>query len=83
MVSQIPAVIRCVPMVLMIMEIEALITPHRISYHLVRPFEEQLVFNLLQNLLYWFSEHSIHRMSVGRSWFPNKIFPRLVIMGPV
>ena len=70
-------------MVLMVMAIEALITPHRISCHLVRPFEERLIFNLLQNLLYWFSEHSIHCLNVGRSWLPNKIFPRSVVMGSV
>ena len=70
-------------MVLMVMAIEALITPHRISCHLVRPFEERLILNILQNLLYWFSKHSIHRLSVGRSWLPNKIFLRSVIMRSV
>ena len=70
-------------MVLMVMAIEALITPHRISCHLVRPFEERLILNLLQNLLYWFLKHSIHRLSVSRSWLPNKIFPRSVIMRSV
>ena len=83
MIPQVPTILGSVPMVLMIMAIEALITSHRISCHLVRPFEEWLVFNLLQNLLYWFLEHSIHRLSVGRSWLPNKIFPSSVIMRPV
>ena len=83
MVPQVSTILDSVPMVLMIMAIEALITPHRISCHLVRPFEEWLVCNPFQNLLYWFLEHSIHRLDVGRSWLPNKIFLRLVIMGPV
>ena len=83
MVPQVSIILSSVSMVLMITAIKALITPHRISCHLVRPFEERLVFNLLQNLLYWFSEHSIHRLGVGRSWLPNKIFPRSVIMGSV
>ena len=83
MVPQVSTILGSVPMVLMIMAIEALITPHRISCHLVWPFEEWLAFNLLQNLLYWFSEHSIHRLGVSRSWLPNKIFPRSVVMGLV
>ena len=62
------------------MTIKVLVASHRISCHLVWPFEERLVFNLLQNLLYWFSEHSINRLGVGRPWLPNKIFPRLVII---
>ena len=65
------------------MVIKILITPDKISCHLVQPFEERLVFNLLQNLLYWFSEHSINRLGVGRPLLPNKIFPRLVIIEPV
>ena len=69
-------------MILMILA-KALITPHRISYYLVRSFEERLVFNLFQNLLYWFSEHSINHLGVGRSWLPNKVFPRSVIIVPV
>ena len=83
MVPQVSTILDSVPMVLMIMAIEALITPHRISCHLVRPFEEWLVCNPFQNLLYWFLEHSIHCLSVGRFWLPNKIFPRSVIIGPV
>ena len=83
MVPQVSTILSSVPMVLMIMVIEALITPHRISRHLVWPFEERLAFNLLQNLLYWFSEYSIHHLGVGRSWLSNKIFLRSVIMGPV
>ena len=80
---QVSTILGSVSMVLMIMAIKALITPHRISYHLVQPFEEQLVFNLLQNLLYWFSKHSINCLDVGRSWLPNKIFPRSIIIEPV
>ena len=52
MIPQISAILGSVPMVLMIMAIKALITPHRISYHLIRSLEERLIFNLLQNLLY-------------------------------
>ena len=70
-------------MVLVILSIKALITPHRISYHLIRPFEERLIFNLLQNLLYWFSEYNINHLGVGRSGLPNKVFSRSVIIVPI
>ena len=80
MVPQVSAILGSVSMVLMILAIKALITPHRISCHLVRPFEERLVFNLFQNLLYWFSEHSINHLGVGRSRLPNKVSPRSVII---
>ena len=69
-----------VPMVLMIMAINALITLNRISCHLIRSLEERLVFNLLQNLLYWLSEHSINRLGIGRSRLPNKIFARSIVL---
>ena len=80
---QISTILGSVPMVLMIMAIKALITLQRISCHLVRPFEKRLVFNLFQNLLYWFSEHSIDHLGIGRSLLPDKIFPRSVVMDPV
>ena len=83
MVPQVSTILGSVLVVLMIMAIEVLIMPYRISCHLVQPFKERLIFNLLQNLLYWFLEHNIHRLGVGKSWLPNKIFPRSVIMGPV
>ena len=67
-------------MILMILAVKVLITPHRISCHLVRPFKKRLVFNLLQNLLYWFSEYDINHLSVSKSWLPNKIFSRSVII---
>ena len=47
MIPQIPAVFHGVPLILMILAIKALIAPHGVSNHLVRPFEERLVLNLL------------------------------------
>ena len=83
MVPQVCTILGSVSMVLMILAVNGLITPHRISCHLVQPFKERLIFNLLQNLLYWFSEHGINHLSVGRSWLPNKVFLRSVIIVPV
>ena len=80
MIPQISVILNNVPMILMVMAIKALITPHRISCHLIWPLEEWLVFNLFQNLLYWLSEHSINRLGVGKSRLPNKIFSRSVVL---
>ena len=47
MVSQISIVIYSVPLVLMVMAIKALVTPHGVSSHFVWSFEEQLILYLL------------------------------------
>ena len=80
MTPQVSAILGGVSMVLVILVIKTLITPHRISYHLIRSFEERFVFNLLQNLLYWFLEHSINHLGAGRSRLSNKVFSRSVII---
>ena len=80
MIPQVSAILGGVSMVLVILAIKALITPYRISYHLIRPFEKRLVFNLLQNLLYWFSKHSINHLGVSRSQLPKKVFLRLIVI---
>ena len=52
MVSQIPTVLYNVSLVLMVLAIKALVAPPGVSSHLVWPFEERLILNLLQNLMY-------------------------------
>ena len=47
MVSQILAILHSVSLVLMVLAIKVLVMPHGVSNHLVRPFEERLVLNLL------------------------------------
>ena len=47
MVPQILTVFRSVPLVLMILAIKALVASQGVSGHLVWPFEEWLVLNLL------------------------------------
>ena len=83
MIPQISAILGSVPMVLMIMAIKALITPHRISCHFIRPLEERLILNLLQDLLYWLSKHIINHLGVGRSRLANKILSRSVVLDPI
>ena len=67
MVLQIPAILCSVPLVLMVLAIKVLVSSQGIPSHLVWPFEERFVLNLLQNLVHWFLEHYIDRLSVGRS----------------
>ena len=65
MVSQIPAILRSVSLISMVLAIKVLVAPRGVSNHLVWPFEE-LILNLLQNLMHRFSEHCINRLGVGR-----------------
>ena len=66
MVPQIPVVFGGISLVLVVMAIKVLIALHGISYHLIWPFEEQLILNLFQYLVHWLSEHSINYLSIGK-----------------
>ena len=66
MVPQIPAVLRNVSLVLMVLAVKAPIAPHGVSSHLVWPFEEQLILDLFQNMMHRFFEHRINRLGVTR-----------------
>ena len=66
MIPQIPGVLGGVSLILVVMEIKALITPHGISCHLIWPFEERLILNLFQYLMHWLLEHNINHLSVDR-----------------
>ena len=70
MISQISAILNNVSVILMILAVKVLVTIHSISCHLIRLSEERFVLNLLQNLLHWFSKHSVK--SVGWSGLPAK-----------
>ena len=66
MVPQIPAILRSVSLVLMVLAIKALVAPHGVSSNLVQLFEEWRVLNLLQNLMHRFLKHYINRLGVGK-----------------
>ena len=83
MIPQISTILNSVSLVLVVLAIKALITPHRVSCHLIWPFKEQLILDFLQNLVHWFSEHCINRLSIGRPWLPNKVSPRSVVIVPI
>ena len=66
MIPQIPVVLDGVSLVQVVVAIKALVAPHGVSSHLVWPFEERLVLNLLQNLMLRFSEHRINCLSISK-----------------
>ena len=46
--------------VLVVLTIQTLIVLHGVSIHLIWPFEECLILNFLQNLMYQFSEYDVN-----------------------
>ena len=68
------------PMVLVIVVVQVLVTFGRVSSHLSWPSEIGLVPYFLQHLLYWLPEHGIHRLCVTLSSLSRKISSRLVMV---
>ena len=56
-------------MILMILAMEVMVTFFRISHHLIRSFKERFIFNLLQYLMHWLSEHCTNYLGIGRLCF--------------
>ena len=80
MIPQISTVLINVSLVLVELAIKALIAPHGVSGHLIWPFEEQLILDLLQNLVHRLSKHHINHLSIGRPWLPSKVSLRSVLI---
>ena len=68
------------PSFLVILGMKTLVAPHMASSYLVWPFEVWLILNLLQDLMYWLSEHCINHPRSRRPRLPNKIPSGLVII---
>ena len=66
MIPQTPIILYGMPMILMILAIEVMVTFFKISHHLIRSFEERFIFNLLQYLMHWLSEHCTNYLGIGR-----------------
>ena len=58
MIPQTSAILDSVTMVSMVLTIEISVSLFRISHHFIGPFEEGLVFNLVQDLMHGLSEYS-------------------------
>ena len=51
--------------VLVVLTTQTLIVLHGVSNHLIRPLEEWLILDFLQNLRYRFSEYSVNLLRIG------------------
>ena len=54
------------PWFLVVLAIQVLVALHKVSYHLIWPFEERLILDFLHNLMYRISEHSVNCLGAGR-----------------
>ena len=79
-VLQVPTVLNVVPRFLVVLAIQALVTLCGISCHLIQPFEEWLILDLFQDLMYWVSEHSVYCLHVGGLGLPCKASPWSVVV---
>ena len=80
MIPQFSTILCGMPLCLVVLAIKTLIAPQGVSCHLVWPFEEWLILNLLQNLKYRFSEHRINHLGTGRPRLPSKVLSRSVVI---
>ena len=62
-----------VPSVFMILAIKALVALYGVSSHFIWPFEEWLVLNFLQDLVYQLSKHRVNHLSNGKPRMPSKV----------
>ena len=80
MIPQSSTILCDVSLVLVVLVMKVLITPYKVSSHLIWPFKEWLILNLLQNLMHRFAEHCINCLSIGRPWLPSKVPLRSVVV---
>ena len=80
MVPQSFAVLGGMPLLLVVLVIEALVAPQRVPSHLVWPFEVWLVLDLFQDLMHWFSKHNVNHLRSRRSRLSSKIFSGPIII---
>ena len=76
MIPQIPTFFRSMSLVLMVLAIEARVSPRRFPGHLVRPFKEWFIFYFLKNSVHRFSKYNTNHLSISRSCWSDIIFPR-------
>ena len=74
-VSEVPTVLRGMPVVLVVLAIKVLIAPRGLSPHLIRLLKVWLVLDFFQHPMYWFSEYNIDSLCVGYFGLPYEISP--------
>ena len=80
MIPQISTVLGGMSSFLIVLAMKILVTPHGVSSHLVWPFEVRLILDLLQDLLYWLSEHRVNHLRSCRLRLPSEIPSRPIII---
>ena len=80
MIPQSSIILCDVPSVLVVLAVKALIAFRKVVTHVIWPFKEQLVLDLLQNLMYWFSEHRINHLSISGPRLPSIVSLGLIIV---
>ena len=80
MVPNVPAILRGMLVVLVVLAIEVLIALRGLSGHLIWPSKVWLALDLLQHLVYWFPEYGVNSLRVGCSRLPYEISPRAVVV---
>ena len=73
MIPQTFAALDGMPSPLVVLAIKILVMPHGVSSHFVWPFKVWLTFDLLQDLMHWFSEHSVNHLRSHGSRLSSKI----------
>ena len=73
MIPQSSSVLNGMSSFLVVLAMKVLVTPHRVSSHLVWPFKVWLILDLLQDLMYWFSEYCVNHMRSRRPRLVSKI----------
>ena len=64
-IPEVPAVLRGMSVVLVVLAIKVLIAPRGLSCQLIRPPKVWLVLDFLQHLMDWFSEYNTDSLCVG------------------
>ena len=79
-ISKVPAVLRDVSVVLVILAIKVLISLHGLSRHLIQPPKVWLVLDFFQHLMHWFSEYSPDSLRIGCLRLPCEISPQTIVV---
>ena len=74
-VPKVPAILRGMPVVLVVLAIKVLIAPRGIFGHFIWPSKVWLALDILQHPVYWFSEYNINSLRIGCSGLHYEISP--------
>ena len=79
-VPQVPTFLGGVPWFLVVLAIQVLVVLSGISCHLILPFEEWLILDFFQDLMFRVLEHSMYCIRVGGPGLPCKVSPWSVVV---